>query len=174
MDDFNTIRLKRKVIEKFKVYSKKTSPSYSETLDYMISYFEDLGLSPFDTKFNPLLTSTVAVNKRTDAVIAILRNMEKTQLIPTREMLESLFQMEENEEELKTSEEIEASRTETEKLLSKYSNDIYYTKEELKTLKRDFRYVLSKLEFINKTFGKGYYQLNMPNERIEELKAKFL
>ncbi len=45
MDDFNTIRLKKKVIEKFKEYSKNTSPSYSETLDYMIAFFEDTGLS---------------------------------------------------------------------------------------------------------------------------------
>ena len=41
MDDFNTIRLKRKTIEKFKRYSKRVSPNYSETLEYMIAFFRD-------------------------------------------------------------------------------------------------------------------------------------
>jgi len=67
MDDFNTIRLKKKVIEKFKEYSKKTSPSYSETLDYMIAFFEDTGLSPYDTMHNPILSYTRALSKRTKA-----------------------------------------------------------------------------------------------------------
>ena len=91
MDDFTTIRLKKKVIEKFKGYSKKTSPSYSETLDFMIAFFEGTGLSPYDTMNNPILSCTISLNKRTDAVAAILRSIEKTQLIPTRELLESLF-----------------------------------------------------------------------------------
>ena len=46
MDDFNTIRLKRKTIEKFKRYSKRVSPSYSETLEYMIAF---IGIINFRT-----------------------------------------------------------------------------------------------------------------------------
>ncbi len=59
-----------------------------------------------------------------DALISILRNMEKTQLIPTREMLESLFIEENNEEEQlfveRTMEEIEASKSQEVKLLDYY------------------------------------------------------
>ena len=91
MDDFNTIRLKKKAIEEFKEYSLKTSPNYSETLSFMIAFFKDTGLSPYDTMNHSILSFTSSLNKRTDAVMAILRNIEKTQLIPTRKMLESLF-----------------------------------------------------------------------------------
>ncbi|MDX5585256.1 MAG: BfmA/BtgA family mobilization protein, partial [Aureibaculum sp.] len=98
MDDFNTIRLKRKTIVKFKEYSKKVSPSYSETIEYMIAFFEDNDLSPFDVLGENMTSSTNRINKRMDAVATILKNMEKTQLIPTRELLESLFKEEEEKQ----------------------------------------------------------------------------
>jgi len=66
MDDFNTIRLKRKTLEEFKEYSLKTSPNYSETLGFMIAFFKDTGLSPYDTIRNPILASTAAINRRID------------------------------------------------------------------------------------------------------------
>ena len=91
MDDFNTIRLKKKTIDKFKKYSKKTSPSYSETLDFMIAFFEDNDLSPYDTLNENMTSVSNRINKRIDAVITIFRNVEKTQLKPTKELLESLF-----------------------------------------------------------------------------------
>ncbi len=75
MDDFNTIRLKKNIIEKFKEHSKKTSPSYSETLDYMVTFFEDTGLFPYDTMHNPILSYTRVLSKRTKAVTDILSNI---------------------------------------------------------------------------------------------------
>lgn len=175
MDDFNTIRLKKKVIERFKKYSKKTSPSYSETLDYMIAFFEDSGLSPYDTMNNPILSYTTTLNKRTDAVIAILRNIEKTQLKPTREMLESLFEVEEKEEPRyieRTQEEIEASKTETEKLLDYYSVEFDKSRRELQEIKNKFSNLLNELSHIKNTFGKSYYKLDFSKEKIEEMKSK--
>ena len=177
MDDFNTIRLRRKIIEKFKEYSRKTSPSYSETLDYMIAFFEDTGLSPYDTMNNPILSSTSAINKRTDALIAILRNMEKTQLIPTREMLESLFEGVEKQEPLyieRTQEEIEASKTEAEKLIDYYSEECDKHKKELYQVKEKLSLLLNRLSYIKNAFGKCYYRLNISKEKIEEIKSRFI
>jgi len=177
MDDFNTIRLKKKVIEKFKEYSKKTSPSYSETLDYMIAFFEDTGLSPYDTMHNPILSYTRALSKRTKAVTDILRNIEKTQLIPTREMLESLFEGVEKEEPVyieRTQEEIEASKTEADKLIDSYSKELDKNKKELYEVRKEFSYLLSELSYIKSTFGKRYYRLDISKEKIEKKKSNFL
>lgn len=44
------------------------------------------------------LSYSRTLSKRTKAVFTILKNIEKTQLIPTREMLESLFEEVEKEE----------------------------------------------------------------------------
>ncbi|APY12023.1 hypothetical protein BWZ22_12640 [Seonamhaeicola sp. S2-3] len=92
MDDFNTIRLKKKTIVKFKKYSKKISPSYSETLDYMIAFFQDNDLSPYDTLGTTWTSVQNVLNKRMDAVVSILRQVEEKQLKPTKKMLESLFE----------------------------------------------------------------------------------
>ena len=174
MDDFNTIRLKKKVIEKFKEYSRKTSPKYSETLDYMIAFFEDTGLSPYDTMDNPFLSYTRALSKRTKAVTTILRNIEKTQLIPTREMLESLFEGVEKEEPAyveRTMEEIEASKSKEVKLMDYYREQYDTTCKELFKTKEKLQSVLDGLVYVKNTFGTNYYRLDISKKEKEKLKA---
>ncbi len=180
MDDFNTIRLKRKTLEEFKEYSLKTSPNYSETLGFMIAFFEDTGLSPYDTIRNPILASTIAINRRIDYLIALLKNIEQTQLIPTREMLESLFKgVEEKEEKQplfieRTRKEIEASKTDAEKLIDYYSEEADKNKRELYEVKREISYLLNEISHIKNTFGKSYYRLDISQEKIEEIKSKYV
>ncbi len=177
MDDFNTIRLKKKSIEKFKEYSKKVSPNYSETLDYMIAFFEDNYLSPYDTLNSPMWSFNKIINKRMDAVAAILRNIEKTQLIPTREILESLFEEVEEKEPLyieRTQEEIEASKTETEKLIDYYSEESDKNRKELYEVKEELSFLFNKLSHIKNAFGKSYYRLDISKEKIEEIKSRFI
>ena len=174
MDDFNTIRLKKKVIEKFKEYSRKTSPSYSETLDFMIAFFEDTGLSPYDTMHNPILSYTRALSKRTKAVTTILRNIEKTQLIPTRQMLESLFEGVEKEEPAyveRTMEEIETSKSKEVKLMDYYRKQNDTTSKELFETKEKLQSVLNRLVYVKNTFGANYYRLDISKKEYEKLKT---
>ena len=175
MDDFNTIRLKKKTIEKFKEYSKKVGPNYSETLDYMIAFFEDNYLSPYDTLNSPMWSFNKIINKRMDAVAAILRNMEKTQLIPAREMLESLF-VEENEAEEplfveRTMEEIEASKSKEVKLMDYYREQYDTTCKELFKTKEKLQSVLDGLVYVKNTFGINYYRLDISKIEYEKLKT---
>ncbi|WP_111308021.1 BfmA/BtgA family mobilization protein [Confluentibacter sediminis] len=176
MDDFNTIRLKKKTIDKFKKYSKKISPSYSETLDFMIAFFQDNNISPYDTLRVNFSSLPNILNKRMDAVVSILRKIEETQLKPTKKMLESLFEeMEEKEEPMyidRTQEEIEASKTETEKLLDYYSVEYDKSREELHEIKNEFSNLLNELSYIKNTFGRSYYRLDIPKEKIEDMKSR--
>lgn len=178
MDDFNTIRLKKKTIEKFKEYSKKVSPNYSETLDFMIAFFEDNYLSPYDILNSPMWSFNKIINKRMDAVVAIIRNMEKTQLIPSREMLETLFDEADKEDEEplyieRTQEEIEASKTETEKLIDLYHNQYKESREQLVETRKYLIQILDDLTYVKSTFSKDYYRLDVSKEKMEELKSKF-
>ena len=176
MDDFNAIRLRRKTLEDFKKYSIKTGPSYSETLEYMIAFFKDTGISPYDTIHNPALASMVAIHKRLDYIIALLKNIEQTQLIPTREMLERLFEGIEKPEPIyieRSQEEIEASKTAGEKLLESYSQELYEKNNEVRDVKQDLRFLLRKAAYVKNTFGKSYYRLDISKEQFEELKSKF-
>jgi len=177
MDDFNTIRLRKKTLEEFKEYSLKTSPNYSETLEFMIAFFKDTGLSPYDTINNPILASTIAINRRIDYLIALLKNIEKTQLIPTREMLESLFEGAEEKEPVyveRTKEEIQASKTETEKLVDLYHNLYEESREQLVEARKYLIQILDNLTYVKSAFGKKYYRLDIPKEKIKEIETKFL
>tara|TARA_R110002096_G_scaffold436068_1_gene666773 strand:+ start:185 stop:724 length:540 start_codon:yes stop_codon:yes gene_type:complete len=169
MDDFATIRLRKTVIEKFKGYSKKTSPSYSETLDFMIAFFEDTGLSPYDTMNNPILSCTISLNKRTDAVAAILRNIEKTQLVPAREMLESLFEEKVKEEKPRLVEKKFMDNSKDKKIINEATvPKIRYERlgDKMNSVMNDFEYVLDKVKVVKSSFGKDYLRLELTKEEL--------
>lgn len=95
MDSFIGIRFKRKTAKRFQEFSKKHFKSHTEALDTMLDFFFYNEISPHE-KFGPTgRTLEAVIKKRINAVIAIVRDMEKTQTKPTVAMIESLFQMEE-------------------------------------------------------------------------------
>jgi len=57
----------------------------------MIEYFEWNGLSPFDKNEQSLLGELIKNRKRTEAVIAIMKDIEKHQTKPTVAMIQALF-----------------------------------------------------------------------------------
>jgi hypothetical protein len=58
----------------------------------MLEFFRDNGISPMDSLGPNLMASEVRILKRINAVIAIMRDMEKTQTKPTAAMILSLFE----------------------------------------------------------------------------------
>ncbi len=172
MDDFNTIRLKKKTIDKFKKYSKKISPSYSETLDFMIAFFEDNNLSPYDILRMSNTSLLNVFNKRMDAVVSIFRNVEETQLKPTKKMLESLFQ-EVEEKQPKYVEKIKPNEpvitTENAKLT--YYREAYFKQQsEFNELKYKLQGTLKSFKLVKNDFNSKHYILKVSEEDYQELK----
>ena len=174
MDDFNTIRLKKKTIDKFKKYSKKISPSYSETLDFMMAFFEDNDLSPYDILNENMTSVTNRINKRIDAVIAIFRNVEKTQLKPTRELLESLFANEKEKKPLLV--ERKFLRMSGQKIKNKeldlYRENYEKSNKKYQDLKQSFNMLLKHTSFVKNNFGSNYYRINIDQKTFEEITSK--
>lgn len=173
MDDFDTIRLKKKTLDKFKNYSKKISPSYSETLDFMIAFFKDNNLSPYDTLPTSFTSLMNVFNKRTEAVISILRNVEETQLKPTKKMLESLFEgVEKKQPKYVEKTKIKKSTLITEnKELTYYRNEYYKKQSELNYLKTKVKDTFDKFELTKHTFSSDQYILKLKIEDYSALKA---
>jgi hypothetical protein len=95
MDSFITIRFKRKTAKRFQEFSKKHFKTHTETMEAILDFFFYNEISPKE-KLGPTgRTIETKLLKRINAVIAIMRDVEKTQTKPTVAMLESLFQMEE-------------------------------------------------------------------------------
>ncbi|MBJ7881586.1 BfmA/BtgA family mobilization protein [Gelidibacter salicanalis] len=94
MDSFITIRFKRKTAKCFQEFSKTHFKSHTDAMATMLDFFFYNEISPKEN-FGPT-GRTIEANllKRINAVIAIMRDVEKTQTKPTVAMMESLFQTE--------------------------------------------------------------------------------
>jgi hypothetical protein len=88
---FESISIKSSVAQKFKRYCKAISKSQSMTLLAMLEFFEDSGLSPEERLGPNIKTLESLLKKRINAVIAIVRDIEKNQTKPTVAMMQSLF-----------------------------------------------------------------------------------
>ncbi len=95
MDSFITIRFKRKTAKRFQEFSKKHFNTHTEAMENILDFFLYNEISPKE-KLGPTgRTIEAKLLKRINAVIAIMRDVEKTQTKPTVAMLQSLFVMEE-------------------------------------------------------------------------------
>ena len=95
MDSFITIRFKRKIAKRFQEFSKTHFKTHTEAMENILDFFFYNEISPKE-KLGPTgRTIEAKLLKRINVVIAIMRDVEKTQTKPTVAMLESLFQMEE-------------------------------------------------------------------------------
>ncbi|MCM4156192.1 BfmA/BtgA family mobilization protein [Gramella sp. AN32] len=92
MDEFIGIRIKKKIAERFKEFSKKHYRTHTETLAGMLDFFYYNEISPKEN-FGPTgrrLENTF--KKRINAVIAIMKDVEKNKANPTLAILESLME----------------------------------------------------------------------------------
>ena len=88
---FEKLGIKVSVAERFREFCKKLSKSQSMTLLLMLDFFEDNGISPNETMGPNMQTLEREIKKRINAVIAIIKDIEKHHDKPTTAMLQSLF-----------------------------------------------------------------------------------
>jgi hypothetical protein len=112
--------------------------------------------------------------KRSNAVIAIIKNIEKTHHRPTTAILQSLFE----ETAAIENEATEVFDFETPKLITEneeleyYKNAYYKTQETHNQMKQDTRELLKKVNYVKNNFGIGHYRLNVAKEALEAFKQK--
>ena len=95
MDSFIGIRFKKETAKRFQQFSRIHFKSHTEAMATMLDFFFYNEISPRERLGPTGRTIEANLKKRINAVIAIMRDMEKTQTKPTVAMIESLFQTEE-------------------------------------------------------------------------------
>lgn len=94
MDSFIGIRFKKETAKRFQEFSRTHFKSHTEAMSTILDFFFYNEISPKE-KLGPTgRTIEASIKKRINAVIAIMKDMEKTQTKPTVAMIESLFQTE--------------------------------------------------------------------------------
>jgi len=168
------LNLKASVVKRFRSFAKKNSGSQSEALEKMIDFFEWHGFRPNDRFVDSILEEIRKNRKRTEANIAILRDIEITQTKPNNAMLLSLFGGSLKEEK--------PVRREKKLVKKEFDNDfgemeitvpkIRYERlaDKLSLTVRDFQYVLDNAKMIKKGFGKSYVRLEITEEELERYK----
>lgn len=92
MDSFITIRFKRKTAKRFQEFSKKNFKTHTEAMSTMLDFFFYNEISPKERLGPTGRTLEATLKKRINAVIAIMKDMEKTQTKPTMAMIQTLFE----------------------------------------------------------------------------------
>jgi len=92
---FESFKIKASVAKKFRKFSKGISKSQSMTLLLMLEFFEHNEIAPTENLGPKMQTLEGLIKKRINGVIAILKDIEKTQTKPTAGMLMALLEQQE-------------------------------------------------------------------------------
>ncbi|MFI1770593.1 BfmA/BtgA family mobilization protein [Thalassobellus citreus] len=181
MDTFSTVRFKIKVANRFRKFSIQLARTHTEALESMLDFFEVHELSPMDSIDGSLSAIEIRIKKRIGNAIAIIRDIEKSQTLPTVAMLQSLFEQQFEEEhdnefldddfefiETKFEDVERGEAWEEETTIPKIRYD--RLEEKMEGLKADFSHVLSKVKEVKHSFGKDYLKLELTLEEIEKYK----
>ncbi|NKI30782.1 BfmA/BtgA family mobilization protein [Croceivirga thetidis] len=179
---YSTINLKSHIAKRFRHFSKKIAPSHSETLEKIMDFFEWHGLTSFDEFAQNLLEEilnnrkrTEKSIKRTEAAIAIIRDIEITQTRPNNAMLLSLFgEGTRQEKPIRREKKLIKKDPEKNKEIEITVPKIRYERltDKLNRTVRDFQHVLDSAKVVKKGFGKAYLKLELTENELEKYKKK--
>ena len=154
---FSGINVKKEVAIKFRKFSRQISVSHTQALEAMLHFFERNDLAPDDD----LGIHNNRTNKRINAVIAILKNIEKHQTKPTAEILQSLLHETANierEEDFDFGSPVLITENEE---LAFYKKENELVRQEYRSFKNKMRKLLDKVNVEKRSFGKDYLKLNL-------------
>jgi hypothetical protein len=177
MYEFETIKIKKTTANKFRIFAKKLSKSQTDTLDLMIAFFVENGISPEETKGSTIHTLEELIKKRINGLVAIIKDIEKHQTQPTVAMLQLLFEQTAPKKiqprlvEKKQKQFYQDSfATSLEAIELRKEKNTY--RKKLKDSLEEFATVLHKINIVKSHFGKPKLQLDMPLAEFEKLKQR--
>ncbi|MFD2100982.1 hypothetical protein D2V93_06640 [Flagellimonas taeanensis] len=184
-ETFAGLRIKISVALKFRSFSKRQGKSHSMTLLAMVEFFERHGISPEQHFGETIASMKLFMKRRFNAMVAIMRSIEKEQTLPTVSMMQALFQQElesgEGDEWEGDFEFFERQLTEINtptnpELLDKETTvpKIVHErlKEQVEELKADFGHVLDHVSVTKNRFGKDHLKVDLKPGAIEQYRTK--
>lgn len=174
MKSFSHVNFKKATVDRFRKFSKQIAKTHTDAMEAMIDFFESNGISPYESLGVNMITLESKIKRRINAVIAIIKDIEKSHHKPTTAILQTLFEETSNierEEEEEYDFEEPMLITENEEL-TYYRKEYYKTQENYNTLKYDVEDIIKKTKHIKNNFGNGHFRLEITKEEFEQLKQK--
>ena len=142
-----------------------------------MDFFEWHGISPFSRFASQIVKEEEKTRKRIDAVIAIIKDIEKNQTKPTTAMLLSLFgeKIEEEKEPIMVEKKFVKLTSDEWNEKEKTVPEIKYKRLEQKNLSNLEKILetLSRIEKIEPRFGKPYHKIEISPMELAMLKRMF-
>ncbi|WP_117884180.1 BfmA/BtgA family mobilization protein [Aureibaculum luteum] len=172
---YSTVNFKSSIAKRFRMFSKKISKSHSESIRIIMDFFEWHGFLPSDKFERSMLQEIIKNRKRTEAIIAIIKSIEKEQTKPTTAMLLSLFEenlKQEKKEPLMVEKKFADKQLENKPVENTTVPKIRYERltEKMNLVKQNFSDVLNKVKTVKSSFGKNYFKLELSEEELTKLK----
>ncbi|MFK5973612.1 MAG: BfmA/BtgA family mobilization protein [Flavobacteriaceae bacterium] len=179
---FSAISIKDVVASRFRMFSKRITKTHTETLTLIMDFFEWHGFLPSD-RFGQSIIEELLKNRkrteasiaRTNASIAIIKDIEKNHDKPTTAMLQILFEGVAEKKEPVRKERMFKNKTKEEKLEEETTVPKVVherTQLNLDETKKRFRYVLDRVSLVNNRFGKDYLKLELFQQEFTRIKRE--
>tara|TARA_Y100001935_G_C17052672_1_gene382791 strand:- start:169 stop:642 length:474 start_codon:yes stop_codon:yes gene_type:complete len=91
-EGFSNLKIKKSEFERFRKFSRRLGKSNSMTLSLMLDFFERFKISPEEDIGDNMVTLEKRLGKRINALIAILKSIERTQTLPTFAIVKSFLE----------------------------------------------------------------------------------
>ncbi len=178
MKTFSNIRFKKITAQRFQEFSRQFFKTHTEALDTMLDFFIYNEISPKETLGPNARTLEANIKKRINALVAIIKDIEKYQTQPTTAMLQLLFQQDTAKEKKPRLVAVnpkdrpfkeDSFATSLEAIELKKQKNIL--QGELNDTKKQLEDILfSRIQIIKPSFGKPKIQLDMSIEELKVLK----
>ncbi|SRX55033.1 BfmA/BtgA family mobilization protein [Aequorivita sp. CIP111184] len=179
IDTFATIRFKKSTAKRFREYSKYVGKSHSESMNIILDFFKNNGISPHENVGHYFKRLEGAILKKLDSIIAIIKNIEKSQLKPTTAMLSLLTEEVFMQKQPLLLENKTGFNNELGESMEDATIKIDTIRKQNGTLIKELEYhrkmtsrLLDKTILIKPKFGKAYFKLEISPENFENLKER--
>jgi hypothetical protein len=173
--EYITINIQAPVAKRFRLFSKKIAKSHAEALTVIMNFFEWHGFYPSEKFERRFIDELLKNRKRTEAVIAIIKDIEKNNDKPNTAMLQLLFEGVVEKEKPVRKEKLFMNKTKEEKRIEETTvPKVVHERAqlELKEVQKKFGYVLDHVQLVNNRFGKDYLKLELSQQEFTRIKRE--
>lgn len=169
-----TLKIKPKTAKDFRLFCRKMGKQQSETLQLMLDFFKNNKISPTEELGPNFITLEKRIKVRINAVVAILRDIEKTQTKPSHAMLQLLF----SENSVKKKELLlektqqESVKDHIQQAITTYQSTESELRKKLYEKTHDLKFIINNVSIVKNSFGKIHLRLNLSRDEYEHLKSK--
>ncbi|WP_148868894.1 BfmA/BtgA family mobilization protein [Tenacibaculum adriaticum] len=171
-EQFTCLSIKISIAKKYRKFCRSFGKSQSLTLLAMLDFFQVNEVSPNDRLGETISSLKHQMKRRFNAVIAIIRDIEKSQTKPTTIMLQQLFEQASGDSEEETFDFGTPELISESEELNYYRDNYFKIQSEHQAMCNDLELVLNSIKPVKGTFGSSFLKLEISKKEYQELKNR--